>query len=395
MEVRHKVVERNAPPRPIPSPKGSTAGADGAPSDAVEPHGAYVPPSRRSAPANANDAKPARGVIPLPKGHVALDGAPAPAPAVAGEKKTSKRGGKRRDASGEGERTTGWGRGGSRRPPTEAAEEEKKSRRRRRTTGVNRAVAQASGRVVAISNPKRGRRDAFEEKARIGAWTTPRALIQVWFARIIFTSFDGGGLPRERKMKMPRAPSRRSSWRCRSARVPWTRWICSPRWSTASSKVARHPQLPLPLHQAHRPEFLEEALQTLDRVANAPAFGLQESGLAAMDVVIHPSLGGQLSLNIPAGRRAQRVDEGDTVLLSRTGEAARSMGDAEMPTGPREVPSRCRQSPRRLGGARSAAADARGRMFEFEAEVSTVEPRREAHQVRTGGVRARGRVAMR
>ena len=55
-------------------------------------------------------------------------------------------------------------------------------------------------------------------------------------------------------------------------------------------------------------EFLEEALQTLDRVANAPAFGLQESGLAAMDVVINSShKGGQLSLNIPAlGYELQR-----------------------------------------------------------------------------------------
>ena len=136
VEVRHKVVERNAPPRPIPSPKGSTAGADGAPSDAVEPHGAYVPPSRRSAPANANDAKPARGVIPLPKGHVALDGAPAPAPAVAGEKKTSKRGGKRRDASGEGESgggaRGGVGRDGDAPPPGSPRPTRPKKRRRRR-----------------------------------------------------------------------------------------------------------------------------------------------------------------------------------------------------------------------------------------------------------------------
>ena len=84
-------------------------------------------------------------------------------------------------------------------------------------------------------------------------------------------------------------------------------------------------------------EFLEEALQTLDRVANAPAFGLQESGLAAMDVVINSShKGGQLSLNISAlGYELQRgLMKGDTVLLSRTGEAARQMG-GEMPKGPR------------------------------------------------------------
>jgi hypothetical protein len=55
-------------------------------------------------------------------------------------------------------------------------------------------------------------------------------------------------------------------------------------------------------------EFLEEALQTLDRAANAPAFGLQENGLAAMDVVIHSSHNGQkLTLNVPAlGSELQR-----------------------------------------------------------------------------------------
>ena len=145
VEVRHKVVERNAPPRPIPSPKGSTAGADGAPSDAVEPHGAPCVVMTSAHGEHASDAKHARGVIPLPKGHVALDGAPAPAPAVAGEKKTSKRGGKRRDASGEARerrRRPGARRPRRRRPPPgvprptrpSAPKKARSPRRRRRTT---------------------------------------------------------------------------------------------------------------------------------------------------------------------------------------------------------------------------------------------------------------------
>merc|ERR1719498_730540 len=111
-------------------------------------------------------------------------------------------------------------------------------------------------------------------------------------------------------------------------------------------------------------EFLEEALQT-------------------MDVVIHPShKGGQLSLNIPAlGEELKRgLMKGDTVLLSRTGEAARSMGDAaEMPTGPRGGPIEMPTGPR--GDSEGRALGRGGRAgggwradFEFEAEVSTMFP---------------------
>ena len=71
-------------------------------------------------------------------------------------------------------------------------------------------------------------------------------------------------------------------------------------------------------------EFLEEALQTLDRIANAPAFGLQENGLAAMDVVIHGGgKGGSFSLGVPAlGEELKRLDEGrhgDVVAHRRGG----------------------------------------------------------------------------
>ena len=85
-------------------------------------------------------------------------------------------------------------------------------------------------------------------------------------------------------------------------------------------------------------EFLEEALQTLDRIANAPAFGLQENGLAAMDVIIEPlRKNGQLQLNIPAlGAELQRqLLKGDTLLLSRTGATDRSLTLGELPTGSR------------------------------------------------------------
>ena len=86
-------------------------------------------------------------------------------------------------------------------------------------------------------------------------------------------------------------------------------------------------------------EFLEEALQTLDRIANAPAFGLQENGLAAMDVIIEPlrNKNGQLQLTIPAlGAELQRqLLKGDTLLLSRTGATDRSLTLGELPTGSR------------------------------------------------------------
>ena len=404
VEVRHKVVERNAPPRPIPSPKGSTAGADGAPSDAVEPHGAYVPPSRRSAPANANDAKPARGVIPLPKGHVALDGAPAPAPAVAGEKKTSKRGGKRRDASGEGE-SGGGARGGVGRDgdalaarvaapdaPKETPKKEKKSKKEKTDdgTGVNRAVAQASGKEIR-RHLESGNVDAamhaFEEKARIGGvdGDAARALIQgLVRANHLHEALTVADYLRERKMKMP--------LRAFTQVVLALSQRASPMDALDLLAALEHcvKYESRAIHNYHFhftklivQEFLEEALQTLDRVANAPAFGLQESGLAAMDVVIHPShKGGQLSLNIPAlGEELKRgLMKGDTVLLSRTGEAARSMGDAaEMPTGPRGGPIEMPTGPR--GDSEGRALGRGGRAgggwradFEFEAEVSTMHP---------------------
>jgi DNA polymerase III delta prime subunit len=159
-------------------------------------------------------------------------------------------------------------------------------------------------------------------------------------------------------------------------------------------------------------EFLEEALQTLDRAANAPAFGLQENGLAAMDVVIHSSnKGGQLSLSIPAlGAELQRgLMKGDTVLLSRTGEAARQTqgfdggdvmgdmpkgprGEIEMPTGPRgDGPA---ATPGQRGGQRGGGWRAD---YEFEAEISSVMPQvsvkligcnaQQAASVRGGGWR--------
>ena len=396
--MRHKVVERNAPPRPIPSPKGSSAGADGVPSDAAEPHGAYVPPSRRSAPANANDAKPARGVIPLPKGHVALDGAPAPAPAPAGEKKTSKRGGKRRDASGEGE-TGGGAQGGEVAAPEgcpkdAAPKKEKKSKKEKTDdgTGVNRAVAQASGKEIR-RHLESGNVDAamhaFEEKARIGGvdGDAARALIQgLVRANHLHEALTVADYLRERKMKMP--------LRAFTQVVLALSQRASPMDALDLLAALEHcvKYESRAIHNYHFhftklivQEFLEEALQTLDRVANAPAFGLQESGLAAMDVVIHPShKGGQLSLNIPAlGEELKRgLMKGDTVLLSRTGEVARSMGDAaEMPTGPRGVPSRCRRSPRRLGrGARAGRGGTRrggwrGVISNSEAEPPTMHPR--------------------
>ena len=112
-------------------------------------------------------------------------------------------------------------------------------------------------------------------------------------------------------------------------------------------------------------EFLEEALQTLDRIANAPAFGLQESGLAAMDVIIEPLRGknGQLVLTIPPlGAELQRaLLKGDTLLLSRTGATDRSLTLGELPTGSRGFDDGASRS--RTGGYHAET--------EFEAEVVT------------------------
>ena len=144
-------------------------------------------------------------------------------------------------------------------------------------------------------------------------------------------------------------------------------------------------------------EFLEEALQTLDRIANAPAFGLQENGLAAMDVVIHGGgKGGSLSLGVPAlGEELKRgLMKGDTVMLSRTGEAARTMGGVggrgdggftgEMPTGPRgpqnvemgAMPTGPRgdSTAAPVGGRGGRAGGGWRADFEFEAEVSSMHP---------------------
>ena len=112
-------------------------------------------------------------------------------------------------------------------------------------------------------------------------------------------------------------------------------------------------------------EFLEEALQTLDRIANAPAFGLQESGLAAMDIIIEPLRGknGQLVLTIPPlGAELQRaLLKGDTLLLSRTGATDRSLTLGELPTGSRGFDDGATRS--RSGGYHAET--------EFEAEIVT------------------------
>ena len=117
-------------------------------------------------------------------------------------------------------------------------------------------------------------------------------------------------------------------------------------------------------------EFLEEALQTLDRIENAPSFGLQENGLAAMDVVIEPDRGGgpkgaapkagQLVLNIPMlGIELSRsLLKGDMLLLSRTGATDRSLTLGELPKGSRGLDENSRS---RTGGYHAET--------EFEAEV--------------------------
>ena len=140
-------------------------------------------------------------------------------------------------------------------------------------------------------------------------------------------------------------------------------------------------------------EFLEEALQTLDRIANAP-LGLQENGLAAMDVVIHGGgKGGSLSLGVPAlGEELKRgLMKGDTVMLSRTGEAARTMGGVGGPAaaGSRGDAHRSARAAKRGDGRhahrprlhRRAGGWPRRRAgggwradFEFEAEVSSMHP---------------------
>ena len=114
-------------------------------------------------------------------------------------------------------------------------------------------------------------------------------------------------------------------------------------------------------------EFLEEALQTLDRIANAPAFGLQENGLAAMDVIIEPlRTKGQLSLTIPAlGAELQKqLLKGDTLLLSRTGATDRSLTLGELPTGSRGFDETDPNAPRSRSGGYHADT-------EFEAEIVT------------------------
>ena len=81
-------------------------------------------------------------------------------------------------------------------------------------------------------------------------------------------------------------------------------------------------------------EFLEEALQTLDRVANAPAFGLQENGLAAMDVRLETlRKPGQVGLTIPvlAAEMQKNLMKGDAVLLSRTSATKNIMTLGELP----------------------------------------------------------------
>ena len=163
-------------------------------------------------------------------------------------------------------------------------------------------------------------------------------------------------------------------------------------------------------------EFLEEALQTLDRVANAPAFGLQESGLAAMDVIVRGGgKGGSLGLDIPAlGEELKRgLMKGDTVLLSRTRGGADDGRSRRPPGG---FPGRC--PPVRAGRktwrwapahrpARDSTAAPVGRGgragggwradYEFEAEISGAFPNvsarligcnpKQAASVRGGGWR--------
>ena len=386
----HHKVEANGSEgkQAIPAPKGGAV---------------FVPPKSDGDALINEDSKSKaarKGVIPLPKGHPALDSAVKPEGA---EKKVKAKKEKKPKAE-RVDKENGDANGEAADPantadPTNTAPKPKKKKDPKEKKddggGANRALTQAAGKEIR-KHLEMGNVDAamsvFDAKHKVGGidlQTATTLIMGLVRACHLAESIQVADYLKERNMKMP--------LRQFTAIITGMSQRANPmdalEFLNALEHIINYESKAVHNYHFHFAklavqEFLEEALQTLDRVANAPAFGLQESGLAAMDVVINSShKGGQLSLNIPAlGYELQRgLMKGDTVLLSRTGEAARQMG-GEMPKGPRGnggdidlenlvMPTGPRRDnttgPVGRGGARGGGWRAD---YEFEAEVSAMFP---------------------
>ena len=393
VEVHHKVEADGK--KAIPAPKGGGSFV------APKPEGDEKEESK------SRGAIPRKGVIPLPKGHPALDGAAAkPDPGAAEKKPKAKKEKKpkaervdKENGDANGLDSNDAAADHSPDPSSAAAPKPKKKREIKEKkddgSGVNRTLAQATGKEIR-RHLETGNVDAavtvFDAKQKVGGidlQTATTLIMGLVRACHLAEAIQVADYLKERGMKMP--------LRQFTAIITGMSQRANPMDALEFLNALEHiiDYESKAVHNYHFhfaklvvQEFLEEALQTLDRVANAPAFGLQESGLAAMDVVMNSShKGGQLALNIPAlGSELQRgLMKGDTVLLSRTGEAARQMGgempkgpggdvhvfDEEnlvMPTGPRRDNT---TGPVGRGGARGGGWRAD---YEFEAEVSAMFP---------------------
>lgn len=340
VEVHHKLEADGK--KAIPAPKGG---------------GSFVAPKPEGdekGESKSRGAIPRKGVIPLPKGHPALDGAAAkPDPGAAEKKPKAKKEKKPKaervdkengDANGldsNGLDSNDAAADHSSDPSSAAAPKPKKKREIKEKkddgSGVNRTLAQATGKEIR-RHLETGNVDAavtvFDAKQKVGGidlQTATTLIMGLVRACHLAEAIQVADYLKERGMKMP--------LRQFTAIITGMSQRANPMDALEFLNALEHiiDYESKAVHNYHFhfaklvvQEFLEEALQTLDRVANAPAFGLQESGLAAMDVVMNSShKGGQLALNIPAlGSELQRgLMKGDTVLLSRTGEAARQMGD--------------------------------------------------------------------
>jgi hypothetical protein len=405
--------------------------------------GAYTPPGARERDAAAartpppvpvEDKRPAKGLIPLPKGHPALGGesagdgekaaAGSPAPAPAPEK--GRRAAKKDKPLAESTNGAAVGDDAPEKSESRPPEEKRKLSKKEK-----RIEAHASGETLKKEKEAAKPKERKPKPSDDGAASIPRALA-AQVGKEIRRLVEGGDM--EGALDVFHENAKKNAIDVDTARALLHGLVRAVRLHEACD-VADHlknrgikiplkhfttvvlalsqranPMDALDLLNALEPcinyeskaihcyhfhflklivqEFLEEALQTLDRVANAPAFGLQENGLAAMDVVIRTSQrGGQLSLQVPA--LAEELNrglmKGDTVLLSRTGEAARQTGLGEMPTGPRggsDVDLQNLEMPTgpRTDGAERGRGDRRGggggwrADYEFEAEVSTMYP---------------------
>ena len=174
---------------------------------------------------------------------------------------------------------------------------------------------------------------------------------------------------------------------------PWTRWTCSTPWSArVAYQTARDPATTTSTSRSSSCRSFWRGRCKPDRIATCSRLGYAKRPRRdGRRDSRRQAAAGPLAGRPRARRGASRgLMKGDTVMLSRTGEAARTVGVAgmaawftEMPNGPRgpqnvemgAMPTGPRgDSTAAPVGGRGGRAGGAARGFEFEAEVSRCTP---------------------